>query len=325
MTSSKSSRFTVSTRGTLGTEDRLTVLTEDRSAEVAATTLVNDLRSNGFELRGDGTILSIGSSSTEGVVERYKNSDMGDFLSLDSYESDQLRDSFSADGNERYIVQRAGSRTKVRKGESLSRERDSVDEVLHVFDIFDEETLGGSGVHLELNSILGNDSSTDRETSNQHDNSTISTKETKSANKMVAISLAGSTLNGNNMFARAENGEDSHEDNYSDNEGYGSQKSNSSQKETSTFDFSTVFSTVGESTKRLTWGGEMPPLTSYGSRVPETVSKHFQIGINQNVSDLSSGPNVSISSLKNQDSIGRFAEQFLVALRLAVVSPCGKS
>ena len=286
--SSKGSRFSRSSKPSLGTMDRISVLTEDRSAEVAANNLVDDLRTKGFQLRGDGTILSTGSSACR-KGDRYAK-DGSDPDALEEY--NQLRGSKSLDEDERYKVQ----------------PRDTKPEQSTTMDTFGRygSSLGGStrDEDTRLSPILMNslidDAQSSTEGSRTYDNSTISTRDTKSTQKKIDISIS-----------KLKNERDDD----------GTKTTNSDDNSVT---ISTVTSTLA-STKRLTWGGEMPPPTSSGSRVPETVSKDLKYALRNDFSDLSSGPNTSIAqSIQQEDPMGRIMERVLLAIRMSIIQPCGK-
>ena len=283
------SRFSRSSRNSRNSMGKISVLTEDRSAEVAAAELVDKLRSEGFQLRGDGTILSTGSSACR-KDDKYAKDAQG----IDDLEdtNEQLRGSNSVEDGERYTF----------NPREEKNEQSTYTDTLHKLD---SSVEGGTRNELRklsyMNSLIDDSlSTTDRGT---YDNSTISTRDTKSTEKKIAISMS-KLKDGNKKDEEGTKSANTEEDN--------------------SMTVSTIPSTL-VSKKQLTWGGEMPPLTSSGTRVPETVSKDPKNAIQEDFSDLSSGPTASIAtSVQPADPMGRVMDQLLLALRLAVVQPCGK-
>jgi hypothetical protein len=316
---SAKSRTTLSTRGAGGT-DALSVLTDDRSAERAAAALVEDLRSKGFQLRGDGTIHSTGSSTFS--RQKYPNGERYAASMLDDLESHRegLRGSHSVDEGERYST-RPSNEGKVSQGFSVisdigsSTEQDSTTLTSATEG---KETIERPGLRalpsLMINSLFDAQSSTE---GTKLENSTISTKDSIFGRMKVVLSMGDSTTNDGGGGSSGDR-----------------DKSDTTNESSTLASSSTVEdggvggggNSVAE-TGRVTWGGEMPPLTASGARVPETVTRDLLFGLNHNVSDLSSGPNVSVKPIHHEPEslIDRFIDHFLVGLRLTVAQPCRSS
>jgi hypothetical protein len=318
---SAKSRTTLSTRGTGGT-DALSVLTDDRTAERAAAALVEDLRSKGFQLRGDGTIHSTGSSTFSKM--KYPNGERYVASMLDDLEShrEELRGSHSVDEGERYST-RPSNEGKATAGFSVISDIGSStqhDSTTLTSATEEKETIERPGLRampsLMVNSLFDAQSSTE---GTKLENSTISTKDSMFGKMKVLLSMGDSTTK--------------------DGGGGGGSSSGDRDKGESTNESSTLASSTVEDgggggggnsvaeTGKVTWGGEMPPLTASGARVPETVTKDHLFGLNHNISDLSSGPNVSVKPIHQEPEsiIDRFIDHFLVGLRLTVAQPCRSS
>jgi hypothetical protein len=316
---SAKSRTTLSTRGAGGT-DALSVLTDDRSAERAAAALVEDLRSKGFQLRGDGTIHSTGSSTFS--RQKYPNGERYAASMLDDLESHRegLRGSHSVDEGERYS-NRPSNEGKATQGFSVISDIGSSTEqesTTLTSATEGKETIERPGLRalpsLMINSLFDAQSSTE---GTKLENSTISTKDSIFGRMKVVLSMGDSTTNDGGGGSSG-----------------GRDKSETTNESSTLASSSTVEdggvggggNSVAE-TGRVTWGGEMPPLTASGARVPETVTRDLLFGLNQNVSDLSSGPNVSVKPIHHEPEslIDRFIDHFLVGLRLTVAQPCRSS
>jgi hypothetical protein len=308
---------------------RLSAVSEDESAKLAAESLVEHLKKDrGFSLRKDGIILSSGSSMTpdRGTDERYLDPEtaakslieslasMG--YSYDTNDGVKQKESRSTTGeSERYRMgstfsgdSRSGrgsvstrntrgsngtkeSSTKESSAKESSAKYSSAKDSKSTKDSSTRDSQLATITSKELGDLLTRVDGSDSESATAFDESTISTKDTKFGGILKRPKPAVSEAAACEGMSKIED-------------------------------------TAQEAVeKKVEWAGEMPPPTSSGARVPELV-KSFPQGVLPNISDLTSVQHMSLDSASypditnlTEDRIERFFEQFFLSCRLALHQP----
>jgi hypothetical protein len=328
---------------------RLSAVSEDESAKLAAESLVEHLKKDrGFSLRKDGIILSSGSSMTpdRGTDERYLDPETAAKSLIESLASM----GYSYDTND-----------GVKQKESRSTTGES--ERYRMGSTFSGDSRSGRGSVSTRNTRGSNgtkESSTKESSAKESSAKESSTKESSSKESSVKESIAKDSSAKHSKSTTDSSTRDSQLATITSKElGDLLTRVDGSDSESATaFDESTISTkdtkfggilkrpkpAVSEAAacegmskiedtaqeaveKKVEWAGEMPPPTSSGARVPELV-KSFPQGVLPNISDLTSVQHMSLDSASypditnlTEDRIERFFEQVFLSCRLALYTP----
>jgi hypothetical protein len=355
--SEQSSRYSGSGRQN---SSRLSVVSEDEAAKLAAESLVEHLKNNqGFSLKKDGTIFSCGSSMTpdRGTDERYIDPETAAKSVIESLESmgysydindgvKEMESGSTNEASERYRMSKAYSedsrstrKSKGSKGtkdttdskESKSTKESSAKESKTI----DSKSTKGSKGTKESKS---KDSKNSKESKGTKESSAKEsmTKDSKSTEDSGTKATNLGTISSKeelDLLTRIESGSQSEsafdESTISTKDsklGGILKRPKAAVPEVQYADMSKVEDTAQTVEKKVEWAGEMPPPTSSGARVPELV-KSFPLGVLPNMSDLTSiqhtVDSASYPDITNltEDRIERFFEQFFLSCRLALHQP----